>query len=118
MNKELIPHVFASVQSLERYLTNIHNMLTDNETEKREIRAALPQMEKMVRQMRRVANKLQLEVAAEDTNAVNRSLQIFYGLNHMIRPEILAAFLKLTNGSQQIEDAAHFVNPLTATPVH
>jgi len=46
--------------------------------------------------MRRTANKLQLEIAKDDWNSAVRSLQIFYGLNSMVRPHVMDIYSKLS----------------------
>ncbi|MFN8389100.1 MAG: hypothetical protein U0136_02275 [Bdellovibrionota bacterium] len=118
MNKELIPHVFASVQSLERYVQNIRSLIGDSSSEHESIRAACPDFERVVKQMRRVANKLQFEVAADDNAAIVRSLQIFYGLNHMVRPEVITAFLTLTRGKEARDNSSVTIGGQPAGSVH
>lgn len=109
MNKELIPHVFASLHSLERYLENIRRMSGTQEGIDAkflsQLEHSLPEQERVLKQMRRVANKLQLEIAKEEWDEVIRSLRIFYGLNHMVRPDLIATFVKLSKGETLLEDS-------------
>ena len=102
MNKELIPHVFASLQSLERYVDIIKSSLESSDHTGNELRAMVPQYETTLKKMRRTANKLQFQVAADNQQQIIRSLRIFYGLNHMVRPEILSSFLSLSKGSKTV----------------
>lgn len=110
MNKELIPHVFSSLHSLERYLENIRRLVAGNDgldpKFANHIEVSLPEQERVLKQMRRVANKLQLEIAKEEWDAVIRSLRIFYGLNHMVRPDLINMFVKLSKGEQLLEDSS------------
>ena len=98
MNKEIIPHVFATVMNLERYFGTIIAMIRDGSPEQKKLSSELPQIERIIKNMRQAANKLQFELAGNNEKAALRSLQIFYGLNHMVRPEILAAHRLVNNG--------------------
>ena len=96
MNPELITHVFASLQSLEKCLSTVKKLLPGQEEDYSDIARILPEQERVLQQMRRIANKLQLEVARGDWAGGVRSLKIFYGLNHMIRFDLLHAFSTLS----------------------
>jgi len=61
------------------------------------VERSLTEQRKVIRQMRRTANKLQIQLAQENWNEVVRSLQIFYGLRQIVRPEIMATFQSLAN---------------------
>ncbi len=99
MNQELIPHVFASLQTLERYVEQVRTLSAGGAESNSEARALLPEFDRVVKQMRRTANKLQFHVAAADEAATVRTLRIFYGLNHMVRPEVLKSLVGLTKGT-------------------
>mgnify|MGYP003382194329 CR=1 FL=1 len=105
MNKELIPHVFASLQNLERYLENIKRFSDSNVAQPTSLQRSIDDQERVLKQMRRVANKLQIEVAREQWDAVVRTLRIFYGLNHMVRPDVMATFVQLSKGQTRIEES-------------
>jgi hypothetical protein len=96
MNAQLIGHVFATLQSLERCMANVKKMLPAQEGNYPEIVKIVPEQERVLQQMRRVANLLQLETARNDWPTAVRSLKIFYGLNHMIRNDLMTAFTKLS----------------------
>lgn len=96
MNTSLVTHVFASLQSLEKCLGNVKKMLPSQTDSCDELKKVVPEQEKILEQMRRIANKLQLEVARNDLGSAVRTLKIFYGLNHMIRGDVMNAFSKLS----------------------
>lgn len=96
MNAQLIGHVFATLQSLERCMANVKKMIPGQESNYPEIIKVVPEQERVLQQMRRVANLLQLETARSDWPSAVRSLKIFYGLNHMVRNDLTAAFTKLS----------------------
>ena len=56
----------------------------------------IPQQEEALIKMRRLANKLQLEIARKNWLAAVRTMQIIYGLNHMIRADLHSAFAQLS----------------------
>lgn len=103
MGKELLAHIFSSLQSLERCLDNSNRLYGEQKHELKDVRQSLDEQEKVLRHMRRVANRLQLEVACDDTEKLARSLQIFYGLSTMVRPEVLATFQLLASGNSTSE---------------
>lgn len=105
MNKELIPHVFASLQNLERYLENIKKFSDTSAAHAPSLLRSIEDQERVLKQMRRVANKLQIEVAREQWDSVVRTLRIFYGLNHMVRPDLMATFVQLSKGQTMIEES-------------
>jgi len=96
MDKRVITHVFGALQSLEKCMSNVKDMLPNHGKAVGDVSALIPQHEKVLVKMRRTANCLQLELAREDWNASIRSLRIFYGLNHLIRKDILSLNRKLT----------------------
>lgn len=98
-NKEIIIHVFSSLQSLEKYLDSIKKLVRGKE----KTADGLVQHEKVIRCMRRMANKIQLDVAHDDWDAAVRSLKIFYGLNHMIRPELVSTLMRLSGSKSPLE---------------
>ena len=94
----MIVHVFASVQGLEKCVLHSRKMLAEQRHQPAVVQNSIEAQERVLKQMRRAANRLQLELVNEDwVNAV-RSLNIFYGLCNMARPEILATFSALANG--------------------
>lgn len=103
MNAELITHVFASLQNLEKCYGNIKRLLPRHETDAEDIVKVLPEQKKVLEQMRRVANKLQLDFAKNDWSATIRMLKIFYGLNYMVRSDLQTAFTRLSG-----QEAVHF----------
>jgi len=99
MNKQIIPHVFGSLQTLERYVDQIRSSASRDGQLGREVANLLRQSESVLQNMRRTANRLQLQLAAKDAGAVVRSLRIFYGLNHIVRPELLTALAHFSKGT-------------------
>ncbi len=112
MNKQIIPHVFGSLQTLERYIEQIRTNATHHEKLGDEVGSVIRQCEGVLQNMRRTANRLQLQLAANDASAVVRSLRIFYGLNHIVRPELLRAVAHFTKG------ALEFPKVETQVPLH
>lgn len=97
MNSDIIARIFGVLQNLEKCLDGIHTQLNEKKHRAPEIAALLPQHQRVVKQMRSVANKLQLQFAREDWEEVVRSLKIFYGLNHLVRTDILIAYGRLNS---------------------
>ncbi len=106
MNTQLIGHVFATLQHLEKCLSNVKRLVQGQEKFCPEISKAVPEQEKVLVQMRRVANLLQLETARNDLPSAVRSLKIFYGLNHMVRNDLMSAFAKLSQQQTPVRTAA------------
>lgn len=97
MDSKVISHVFGAVNSAERTLTKIEELLPTKGFA--EVRSLLPQQKEIIRRMRRVANLLQLEAAKEDWTATVRSLRVFYGLHHMIRKDLINSHKSLKKES-------------------
>ncbi len=117
MDKSIIPHVFASLLSLERHLHFVADSIEAEEGEKQAAsRALLAQQRKVIEHMRRVANSLQLHVASNDAPAAVRALRVFYGLNHMVRPELFAARVAASQSKAPIASPAPA--PLQTSTVH
>lgn len=89
MDKSIIPHVFASLLNIERQLQSVTSVPQQSDAREREASAQLhAEQRKVVAHMRRIANHLQLLVASNDISGAVRALRVYYGLNHMIRPEL------------------------------
>lgn len=97
MNKELLNHVFGSLNSLERYFERL-----ETETERSDevqLPCTLEQLRKALKHMRRTAVRLQLQFAHNDQSAITRSLNVYYSLHSMVRPEIFHALATLHSPS-------------------
>lgn len=99
MNKRVITHVFAAVQNLEKSMKQVKELMATHRGSLTELESLIPQQELVLKKMRRTANRLQFELAREDWNSAIRSLRIFYGLNHLIRKDLMSTQRKL--GSEQ-----------------
>lgn len=90
-NKNLLANIFSVIQTLEKRLEQSREMLAvaPKTADEEAMLKSLDEQSRIVAHMRRVANKLQLELASSNWTATVRSLRIFYGLHHMVRPEIL-----------------------------
>jgi di/tripeptidase len=97
MHTDLLHRVFSTVQSLEQQIESVKNQYSLNSQANSKAISQLTEFERVVKSMRRVANKLQLEVAKKDSIAIVRSLKIFYGLNFMVRPEVLKTSMSLVS---------------------
>ncbi|MCB0322232.1 MAG: hypothetical protein KDD69_01630 [Bdellovibrionales bacterium] len=102
MNPQLVTHVFASLQGLEKSMGTIKRLLPLFREEGAEFACLVPKQEEILAHMRRTANLLQLQMAKGENHAAVRSLQIFYGLHQMVRPDILRAFGTLSRGQASI----------------
>jgi hypothetical protein len=114
MNAELVTHVFASLQSIEKTVANVKKMLPGLEDANKDIIKVLPEQERIIVQMRRIANLLQLEAARNDWDKAVRSLKIFYGLHHMVRSDVLQAYARLSQ--KQCTQLTEFL-PEGKTPI-
>ena len=94
----MIAHIFASVQGLEKCVIHSRRMLNEQRHQPSAVQISIAEQERILKQMRRAANRIQLEFANEDWLNAVRSLNIFYGLCQMARPEILSTFSALSNG--------------------
>ena len=97
MNDKAVIYLFAAVQGMERCVARCEKMLGEQTYQPSSVATSIAEQRRILREMRRSANKLQLEIAKKDWNGAVRSIQIFYGLNNMVRPEILATFSALAN---------------------
>jgi len=93
----MITAVFSSLQGLEKCVESSQKMCSGELAGSIIVERSLTEQRKVIRQMRRTANKLQIQLAQENWNEVVRSLQIFYGLRQIVRPEIMATFQSLAN---------------------
>ncbi len=96
MTSEFLYHIFSSLQSLEKKFATVKELLPGPSESPDVFHHHLPQQKKILRQMRRTANKLQLEAAHSDWVSLTRSLKIFYGLNQLIREDIILACSNLS----------------------
>ncbi|MCB0359085.1 MAG: hypothetical protein KDD44_05605 [Bdellovibrionales bacterium] len=97
MNDKAIIYLFAALQGLERCVSRCEEMLGSQQHQPEFVGRAIEEQKRILLTMRRTANRLQLELVKEDWNEVVRLTQTFYGLNTMVRPEILSTFQALSN---------------------
>jgi hypothetical protein len=98
MDKAVIFHIFGSLQALEQNIdATKKRLLTSDEKNSPQQYEALLEHEKIVKQMRTFANKLQLEFARGNTTETLRYMNIFYCLNQMVRPEIISSYRTASN---------------------
>lgn len=103
--RELVHTVFSSLQALERCLLECRQMLQNgsrfqvNRQQKELYLDLLLDQQRIIHSMRRTANKLQFELASNNWEAAVRHINLFYGMNHLVRPEIQGIYLALTNRS-------------------
>jgi hypothetical protein len=95
MNEAVINHLFAVVQSLEKCLGNSDKMLVEQTFQPREVETSLAQQHALLAEMRKTAKQIQVDYSVQNWAAITRSLKIFYGLNTMVRPEIVSTFSQL-----------------------
>lgn len=97
MKRNLVVAVFASLQGLEKCVEGSKRMFLELDCKPYHIAEALEEQGRVLKQMRHTAIRLQLQLAKNDWTSSVRSLQIFYGLRQMVRPEIMASFRGLAN---------------------
>jgi hypothetical protein len=85
MSTKIIPHIFGSLISLEKSLTL---------AQERKLKLPSEDLPKILCEMKKLAQLIQLQFAKNDTENAIRSLKQFYGLLSMIRPLILDALKK------------------------
>lgn len=96
MEKEIIYYVYSSLAHLEKYLDKLRDIYQEKPELIANLSVPLTTLESSVTKMRRIANKLQLEFAAKDYEKINRTLSLYYGINNMVRPEILKSILSFS----------------------
>ncbi len=97
MEKEIIYYVYSSLTHLEKYLDKLKDLSQEKPELASKLNVSLKTLESSVTKMRRIANKLQLEFAANDYAKINHSLSLYYGMNNMVRPEILKSILAFSS---------------------
>jgi len=95
--KKVLAAVFSSLQGLEKCVQTSSRLQNSLDNPANLIARSISDQKQILSQMRRTANKLQLELASDDWDDIVRSLQVFYGLRQMVRPEIMATFQSLAN---------------------
>lgn len=94
-NSSLLAHVFGSVMALEKCLANTRDTVSKNGFRRAQVLGQLERYGEVVEKMRQTANHLQLAIARKNSLEIVRLLQVIYGLNHMVRPEILSTFVSV-----------------------
>lgn len=102
MNKELLLHTFAALQSLERCFEKTKELLSNNRDELSpelsQLVETIPTQEEVLVKLRRYANDLQISFARGDQAKTLKTLKIFYGLLGLVRPELVATYVSLNKG--------------------
>lgn len=96
--QELITYVFGALQALERYIEQTKSLLEKDPALQDRLPCPLSEQDKVVQHMRRIANKLQFEIAKKDWEGVVRMLKLFYGLDALVRSDIISTFVSLSGG--------------------
>lgn len=99
MNEKLVTYVLGMINRLEWLLEKSKAGLSQSENRDEVAQAELEDQERVLRHMRRTANKLQVEVASKDFANAFRSLQIIYALNQMVGVHVVSTYL--TNASKK-----------------
>lgn len=94
--REMVHHTYSVIHQLEQFLDNVKRLISERKTELPDLPVSVQEQERILQQMRRIANKLQLEIAKSNWPGVVRTLRIFYGMNQMIRPELVATLIALS----------------------
>lgn len=105
MTSEVLVHIFAAIQGLEKCITGTKKALSGSNKARPDVEQALGQQEQIVGEMRKHANKLQLQIAGNDYSSIIRSLDVIYGLNSMVRSEVISTYSAITYGITRREAA-------------
>jgi len=97
MKQTILVNIFSTLQSLEKVASQNRQMAQGYTSKMPSTSSSLDQQEQVLRKMRRTANRLQFEFVTNNWDAAVRLLNVFYGLNHMVRPEIMTSFASLVN---------------------
>jgi hypothetical protein len=97
MSRELLAHVFSSLSGLEKTVEDVKVMSAMPHRGSRGFAHDLNEQERVIHQMRRAANRLQLHYAHNDMLSAVRELHIYYGLNAMVRPSVMRMYAELAN---------------------
>lgn len=93
----IVAFTFGAVNRLERFTTKASELLRHNQDRESKLNCPFSDQVRVVKQMRQVANKLQLELAKNNWVEAIRLMKIFYGLDNLIRPELMESVVKLSN---------------------
>ena len=96
MNRILITQIYASLLSLEKRLHDVKQMISTSKHKHADIENMIPQYEKVISQMRRNANLLQLHIAKKNWDEIVKTMETFYGLSYLIRGDVLTAYGRLS----------------------
>lgn len=80
MSTKIIPHVYGSILSIEKSLAL---------AAEKKLKLPSNDLPKIVIEMKKLAQLIQLQFAMNDTENAERSLKMFYGLLSMIRPLVI-----------------------------
>ena len=112
MGNHQLARIFGMLHSLERITAQnkqaIHSAPEPNQPLARSQR----EQEKIVGQMRRSANLLQLAIASNNPNQIAKQLQVFYGLHFLVKDEIFQTLRKVSAA----ESSSHASAPLETHP--
>lgn len=94
MSQPVLAHLFGALLTLERGIEELNKLLPEREVDQA-FHGELEQVGRVIAQMRVTANNLQLQIAQHDWEGTTRSLEMFYGLNSMVKPELISLFQRL-----------------------
>lgn len=100
--KKVIAAVFSSLQGLEKCVQTSVRLHNASSRQSKIIADSLREQARILNQMRKEANRLQLRMASEDWDETVHSLQVYYGLRQMVRPEIMSTFQGLANSEVKL----------------
>lgn len=89
MNKMPIQKVFGIVNAFDHISEAVRKELDARPCSTRELRLNHLEQEKVIRSMKRAANRMQLASAHKNALEFHRQKQIFYGLVEMIKTEVI-----------------------------
>ncbi len=103
MYKDILAKLYASLQSLEKCLHNSKQMLSVQKQQPSLLWQTIDQQESVLQHMRRVLTILQFEFAKENWTGIARQIQLFTGLQDMVRPDIMFTFAALANNEVALQ---------------
>ncbi len=98
IDKKIITFLFSALHSLERCHRHSSVLLEAQPYQPETVKSSLEEQARVLRSMKEAAELIHLATQAGSHIEAARQFQIFYGLNAMVRPDIISTFSSLAKG--------------------
>ncbi|MCB0343693.1 MAG: hypothetical protein KDD66_01175 [Bdellovibrionales bacterium] len=98
IDKKIIAFLFSALHSLERCHMHSNNLLEAQPYQPETVKSGLLEQAKVLAAMKHTAEQIHFASQAGSQAEAARLMQIFYGLNAIVRPDIVATFSSLAKG--------------------